>query len=328
MNNQLKSITETILFNPKDYKGIYEGVHQLHDIFAEATEVRAGNITDNDINLPSGNAVSTIKAAHCLLEFERTAVFLRGIYKAILQLKNDFPNQRLHILYAGCGPYATLLTPLTSIFSGDEVAFHLLDINENSIEAAKKLYTDLKLADYVNEWILADATTYRVPDGKVVHLMISETMLNALRKEPQVAIMLNLIPQLPAKGLFIPNEITVSAQLLSPKLETERNLTPDLEPERINLGNIYTIGRDNCATHQPVTIQIPEDIGAFRQLSLLTAINTYADEKLGTYSTSLTMPMRLFYADEHAGKQLRFKYKMGDKPGFEYEWVDAAMVIS
>ncbi|MEO8885527.1 MAG: hypothetical protein ABI367_05650 [Mucilaginibacter sp.] len=328
MSNTMHQITQTLLFCPDDAGGIYKGVHQLHDIFAASTGVKAGDITDKDIYLPSGKAVSTIKAAHCLLEFERTAVFLRGVYQAIIQLKKDYPDTRLHVLYAGCGPYATLLTPLTSVFGIDEIAFHLLDINEDSIAAAQKLYAYLKLDGYVEEWLLADATTYYVPEGEVMHLMISETMLNALRKEPQVAIMLNLVPQLPDKGLFIPQEITVSAQLLSPRLETDRYLTPDTEPERINLGNIYTIGRYNCAKHKPVTIKIPEEIGRFRQLSLLTTITTFGNEKLGTYTTSLTMPLRLFDADDCIGKQVKLTYQISDKPGFEYEWVEDAVNIS
>jgi hypothetical protein len=323
MNNTIRDITETLLFEPFNYKGVYDGVHQLHDLFAAASEVRAGNIIDKDINLPSGNAVSTIKAAHCLLEFQRTAVFLRGIYKAILQLKKDFPNERLHILYAGCGPYATLLTPLTAYFRADELAFYLLDINEASVEAAQKLFTELKLNDYVEEWIIADATKYQIPYGEIRHLIISETMLNALRKEPQVEIMLNLVPQLPANGLFVPQEITVSAKLLSPRLETDRYLTPDHEPERINLGTVYSIGRKNCAKHQPVIITIPKETGVFKQLSLLTDITTFADEKLGIYASSLNMPMDLFNADEHTGKQLRFQYITGEYPGFKYEWVNA-----
>lgn len=328
MENAIKNITEILLFEPDNYKGVYDGVHQLHHIFAAASGVRAGNITDKDIDLPSGNAVSTIKAAHCLLEFQRTAVFLRGVYKAILQLQKDFPGERLHILYAGCGPYATLVTPLTAFFRADEVAFHMLDINEASVVAAQKLYTKLNLADYVEEWIIADATAYQVPQGQTRHLMISETMLNALRKEPQAQIMLNLVPQLPAKGLFIPHEITVSAKLLSPRLETDRYLTPGIEPERINLGTVYAIGRENCAIHQPVTITIPKEAAGFGQLSLLTDITAFPGETLGIYSCSLTMPMRLFNVEEHLGRQLRFQYRMGEKPVFEYQWVDADIMTA
>lgn len=319
-NPILHQATEDLLLQPDNYKLIYNAVHTLHDLYASPTGISAGNITDQDIWLPSGNAVSTIKAAHCLLEFMRTAVFLRGIHKAILTLQQSFPGQRIHILYAGCGPYATLLTPLTTRFSSEEIAFHLLDINEDSLTSAKKLYSTLQLEDYVEEWICADATTYKIPNDITIHLMISETMLNALRKEPQVAIMLNLVPQLPEQGLFVPEEINVSAQLLSRRDEGNRYMHPDKEPERINLGTVYSIGRDHCEPQKPVTIEIPESFADHKDLYLLTNITTFGEEKLGIYECSLNMPVHIANVEQHQGRRIVFTYHMGEKPGFAYEW--------
>ena len=311
-----------ILLDPQTYPGvIHQQVHIMHQIFARHAGISAGSVTDEDMNLPSGNAVSPIKAAHCLLEFQRTAIFLRGIYQAIIDLKMRFPGERLHILYAGCGPYATLLTPLTSVFSTNEVAFHLLDVNPTSVEAAQRLYTEMQLNDYVEEWLIADATTYQIPAGQVRHLIISETMLNALRKEPQVAIMLNLLPQLPVGGQFIPHQITVSAQLLNATAEHYRYQHPDTEPERLHLADLYTIGTVHRLPQQPVEVPIPQDPGNFNELSLLTHINTYGTHWLQTYECSLNMPVRIAKLDDCRGKTIRFTYHMGQKPGFEHQWV-------
>lgn len=316
----LEKATDTLLYKPGYFKDIYDDLHELHDLYALHTGISAGSITDKDIWLPSGNAVSSIKAAHCLLEIQRTAVFIRGIYKAIQALQQSFPGERIHILYAGCGPYATLLTPFTTKFSADEIAFHLLDINEDSLAAAKKLYKALAIENYVEEWICADATNYQVPEHQTIHLMISETMLNALRKEPQVAIMLNLIPQLPKNGLFIPQEINVTAQLLSGRKETDRYLNPDVEPERVNLGTVYSIGIDNCYPHAPVTIEIPREIGDNKDLQLLTDIITFENERLGIYDSSLNTPVKVASIEGLEGKKIIFTYKMGEKPGFVWEW--------
>ena len=318
----LEQSTNTLLFRPTDYQDIYNELHELHDLYALHSNVSAGNITDQDMFLPSGNAVSPIKAAHCLLEIQRTAVFIRGINKAILALQTAFPGQRIHILYAGCGPYATLLTPFTTRFTKEEIAFHLLDINEVSLDAAKKLYQGLQIEDYVAEWICEDATTYRLPDDLTIHLIISETMLNALRKEPQVEIMLNLIPQLDEKALFVPCNITVSAQLLDGYKETYRYLEPEKIPERLNLGNIYSIGREQCEPHSQVIIEIPEQIENFKQLSLLTPITTFDDEQLNTYESSLNMPLRIAAnVTGYEGKKITFDYQNGATPGFEYKWM-------
>ena len=321
MNANIREITETLLFEPTNYKGLREGVNELHRLFSLATGISAGSINDEDIYLPSGRAISPMKAAHCLLEYQRTATFLRGIYKGIAQLKLNYPGERLHILYAGCGPYATLLTPLTAFFKADEVAFHLLDINAIAIDAARKLFDSLELKEYVAEWICADATTYKVPEGTTMHLMISETMVNALRSEPQVEIMMNLLPQLPALGVFIPHEITISAKLVTAE-EVWKPITTDPQPLRIELGAIYSIGRENAAPARDLTLTIPEDTKECNQLNLFTDIITFGGEKLSVGKCCLNIPWQLTGVGEHKGKQLHIHYRMGGNPGFECDWVE------
>lgn len=317
----LEKSTETLLFKPTHFKDIYDELHELHNLYATHSGIAAGSINDDDIYLSSGKAVSPIGAAHCLLEIQRTAVFIRGINKAILALQQSFPGQQIHILYAGCGPYATLLTPFTTRFTPEEITFHMLDINEASLEAAKKLYKGLQLEDYIAEWICADATLYQLPADSTIHLIISETMLNALKKEPQVEIMLNLMPQLHEKALFIPEEITVSAQLLDHKQEASRYQELNKTPERINLGTLYAIGRADCKPQSQVTIEIPKQTGNFNSLNLLTDITTFGDEKLSIYDCSLNLPLRIADVSDLEGRSIHFNYKTGTVPGFEYEWV-------
>lgn len=316
----LEKSTNTLLFKPTNFKDIYDDLHELANFYASHSGIAIGNITDKDIMLPSGKAISPIKAAFCLVEIQRTAVFIRGINKAIAQLQASFPGERIHILYAGCGPYATLLTPFTTRFTPGELAFHLLDINEISLTAAKKLYKALELEDYVAEWICADATTYQLPKDQTIHMVISETMLNALRKEPQVDIMLNLIPQMHEKALFIPQTITVTAQLLDNRKEMDRAIEPYLIPERMNLGTLYTIGREEYQPPQQVTIEIPQEIQNFKNLNLLTDIITFENERLSAYESSLNMPVRIQNVSGHEGRKLIFNYERGEKPGFKYEW--------
>lgn len=313
----LKRAAQTIIDEPENLGGIYKVVHELHSVYAEQSGVTAGNITDDDIMLPSGKAVSTIKAAHCLLEFQRTAVFLRGIYKAVCRLKADFPLETIHILYAGCGPYATLLTPLVALFSPSEIAFTFLDINQVSLDAVKKMYEGQRLNKYVKAYICADATTYKIPERSTVHLAVSETMLNALMKEPQVAVMQNLIPQLPPMGLFLPAKITVSANLLDTN-EEQRSITTGSLPRRIALGEVYTISREYYAAPQPVTFSIPNEVEGFKTLYLHTRIETFGDEVLTDYQCSLTNPKKISSVSEMDGKHITFNYLSGETPGFTY----------
>lgn len=317
----LEQSTNTLLFKPTDYKSIYDDLHELASFYASHTGVAIGNINDNDIMLPSGKAISPIKAAFCLVEIQRTAVFVRGINKAIAQLQAAFPGERIHILYAGCGPYATLLTPFTTRFTSSELAFHLLDINEISLTAAKKLYKNLALEDYVAEWICADATTYRLPEDETIHMIISETMLNGLRKEPQVDIMLNLIPQMHKEALFIPQNIVVTAQLLDGRQEMGRYEEPYPAPERLNLGAVYAIGRQQCQPPRPVIFEIPQQVKNYKNLNLLTDITVFEDERLSIYESSLNLPIRIADVTGREGRAIKFTYQHGEKPGFKFEWL-------
>lgn len=315
----LQRATQTFIDEPDNLGGIYKVVHELHAVYAEQSGVTAGNIIDEDIMLPSGKAVSTIKAAHCLLEFQRTAVFVRGIYKAVCQLKADFPSQTIHILYAGCGPYATLLTPLVALLSPLEITFTFLDINQVSLDAVKRMYDRQNLGKYIKAYICADATTYKIPEGTTVHLAVSETMLNALMKEPQVAVMQNLIPQLPYKALFVPAKITVSANLLDAQ-EEQRSNTAGVLPRRITLGDVYTISREHYAAPKPVIFRIPDKIDGFKTIYLHTRIETYGGEVLTDYQCSLTNPKMIASVEDKEGKYITFNYINGETPGFTHQW--------
>lgn len=318
--DMIQRAARMIIDEPDNLGGIYKVIHELHAVYAEQSGVSAGDIIDDDIMLPSGKAVSTIKAAHCLLEFQRTAVFVRGIYKAVCKLKADFPLETIHILYAGCGPYATLVTPLVALFSPSEITFTFLDINQVSLDAVKRMYDRQSLSEYIKAYICADATTYKIPEGTTVHLAVSETMLNALMKEPQVAVMQNLMPQLPHMALFVPAKITVSANLLDAKEEQRSITTAGILPLRMSLGDVYIISRTQYATPQPVTFRIPDEVDDFKTIYLHTRIETYGDEVLTDYQCSLTNPKKITSVGDMEGKHITFNYLNGETPGFTYLW--------
>lgn len=309
-----------ILLSSENYGEIYAAVHALHDVLSAITGIRAGDISDKDILLPQGKAVSPIKAAFCLLEFERTRRFLRGIYKAILHLKEKVKGRPVNILYAGCGPYATLVTPLTSVFNADELRFSLLDINEVSLDAARRLYESLTLSEYVKEYILADGTTYQLNPGDQIDMIVSETMHNALKDEPMVAIMDNLMPQLGADGIFIPQQITVDAALLNATEEQAGFLTAGYQPKRIALGNVYTIGTPN-GNRAAITFTLPP-AESHPLLRLLTRITVFGDEVLTDYNCSLNLPAHIATIPQPVNfNAVKFEYEQGAKPGYRVEFL-------
>lgn len=313
-------LTNILLFEKENYGTIHQCLHNLHDFYASITGITAEHTSDKNVFLPTGKAISPGQAANCLLDIRRTVVFLRGIRKAILELQQELNGEPVHILYAGCGPYATLLTPLTTIFKPQEVRFHLMDVNQQSVTAAEMLYKQLNAVDYVDEFICADASTYQLKQP--THLVICEAMQSALAREPQVSIMLNLIPQLATSARFIPERITIVACLVDTEQEMQGFMVEGSEPQRIYLPEIFVIGRSQLPSLSPFEITLPGQITSHDELQLHTRVDVYGDERLDVNNCGITLPLKVMGVGGKAGKKVRFEYQVGDTPGFTWQLVD------
>lgn len=299
----------------------YKAAHALYDVYAGITGVTAFDHSRDAANLATGVAISSSAAAHCLLEFGRTTAFLRGIRKAITDLQERFPGERLHVLYAGCGPYATLLTPLLRLYEPSLLSIDMLDISTRSIESVKHLYATLGLEAYVNDYIVADAISYQVNKDRPVHLLISETLNAALRNEPFVSIMQNLVPQLAEGAAVVPQQVVVDAVYLNMKEETKRMTTPGMKTERITAARLASFDKEHLATPAPVSFVVPGIDPIACTLYLLTLIDVYKGERIQENECSLTIPMRVKLFGAAPGDEIKMSYRVNEKPGFVAELV-------
>lgn len=293
----------------------------LYNVFRRITGVSPAQIgTDEDIMLPSGKAISPSAAAHCLLEMKRTAVFLRGIHQAVLQKLNNRANKDkpVRILYAGTGPYGTLVIPLLHRFTPQEIQVDVLDINPASLEALQKLIDELQLNNYIGSVCCEDATTFTL--SRNYDIAISETMLACLKNEPQVAVMQNIIPQLQPDAIFIPEEICIDAALTNPKMEQERLFYYEDEPppfRRIALGSVFTVNKQNLDTDRmQKTIEIPDEKD-FPVLKLFTTVKVFGDEQLSENDSSITLPVNFYDLRKQPALHITFWYVQGEKPCIE-----------
>lgn len=316
-----------------------EAAINLYSLFSKAAgrKADAGSRADSpDVFLPSGKAISPAQAAMCILDFARTAKFLRGINDALVELQKRFPGERLEILYAGCGPFATLAVPLAARFDSSEIQFTLLDVHENSLDSARRIFQFFGLANYAGNFIRSDAATYVHPIAP--HLIITETMQRALEKEPQIAVTLNLAPQLRQNGIFIPERICVDAYLYDSQkeflilpAEADESAFDDLEAKRvrIHLGRIFEITAGKSfeipeTNRLPsVTVDVPKDADKNLKLMLSTKVVIFEAVRLEEYESAITYPLPLNDVDwTQCGNQLEFTYSLGGKPRFEYQRAD------
>ncbi len=187
------------------------------------------NTQPTDIILTKGIAINPELARNCFQDYFRTYSFMYGVYKcATEKLKQH--STKLNILYAGTGPYLTIILPLLFLLSNKEINITALEINEHSHFISKQLIKELKKESYFKLVSCCDALTYATADR--FDIIISETMDKALSREPQVAIFSNLINYLKPNGHLIPEFIKVN--LLASSVYLEKKVMPKWMHNSIN----------------------------------------------------------------------------------------------
>ncbi|HMQ48473.1 MAG TPA: hypothetical protein PKA00_06150 [Saprospiraceae bacterium] len=285
-----------------------------------------------DIILENGKALGTVWAATCIDDFIRTKRFVSGLAKAI-KSQEKFGRKPIHILYAGCGPFATLALPIMLHFSAADVQFSLLEINPLSFEKVKKVIATLGLEPYLKRVELVDASTYRIPKDEAVDILLSETMQRALSEEPQVPIVLNLWRQLSQEALLIPESICLELSILKPN---HSEAVPQMRPS-ISLGTIATLSAEEIIQSNLIqqwengqtrfwenTFQLSEaDIKPPGQLAVLTEIRVFGEERITFNQSGLTTPLILSDLSAFAPQGLCLKcwYEIGNMPGLHYTFM-------
>ncbi|MGZ8216479.1 hypothetical protein [Methylomagnum sp.] len=336
--DRLRAIADTLLDISAPPSQALAASHALTDLFASLEGFDAGqNGTDYKHRLDTytahGKALSPINAARCAWEHLRTTRFLQGAHAALREAQRRFPGQRIEVLYAGTGPYATLVLPLLPRFSPEALRLTLLDIHPHCLDSVARLLEGLGLGGFVREFVVADATRYRHPSNRPPHVVITETMQKALIKEPQVAITLNLALQLAPGGLLVPERVDVRACLADPSrempvLDAEGNCP---ERARVDLGKVFELSLDTArawakpdltdVAFPPARVAVPEPRPeSATRFMLLTHIATFGEIGLGDYDCSLTCPVEIRpLRDPAPGLAVELRYRMDASPGFEHQ---------
>lgn len=324
--DRLKNITAIILDPSISYLEIRNACESLSDFFYEISGFNDG-LKENDDHVFSqaGKALSPNMAAMCIKDMMRTRTFLSGINQAISDRLDINPGQPVKILYAGTGPFATLLTPLVTRYSPEQLQIVMLEINTQSINYLKKVISGLAIESYVTDLVHADAVIYSIPDNLQPDIIVSETMNAALQTEPQVEILANLVAQCKHQPLLIPENIQVTVCLAG---------YDGIEPvDPLELGMLLELNADtaiqihNCpgeipVLNQGIQINIPSQYDSrLNQLSLFTTIKVYKDYQILFNESGLTIPIiqMIISRGQSFPARLVFFYDRGKMPAFRYK---------
>jgi len=283
-------------------------------------------VADGETKTIHGLALSPTMAGRCADDIARTAVFLRGLNRAVEESRKLERHRPIRVLYAGCGPYALLAVPSMSIFGPEELRFTLLDIHRPSIDSARVVVEALGLGECVESYEVCDACQYRIPTDRTPDIILSETMNACLKKEPQVAISRHLLAQA-SSAMLVPEAVRVDAYLVNVGREFSfvepgsSGVAP--KRDRVFLGRVFELSAESIASwaHESgdrlpaYSVHVPRPLEARYTPMLLTTVVVHADHVLEAYDSGLTIPKRIPFDDPiRGGDTLGFHYQLGSHP--------------
>ena len=339
---KLHNISDTLLDEASSPTQLREALDAFAQLCSDITAVipdRSFDAWAGDSLLEDGVAINPEAAAHCVKDYQRSVVFIRAAYAAINTARERFANQPIEILYAGCGPFATLLLPLLGRFKTGELHIHLLDIHQRSLDSVGQLIEQFGLQAQNINYVQDDACRYQHPGSP--HIIITETMQKSLEQEPQFAVTANLAPQLHNQGIFIPQKIEVELCLADLEAETaafKRGEVLDADKlvttgKRHSLGTVLCLTPENAAVllqqaeensstgvlelkSVEATVPSVSDLDGFDAL-LFTRIQAFGQHQLLDYESEITLPLRCTdMMPLQAGVEYRVSFQLGSYPKF------------
>ena len=334
IKTQLKKIALAFLDHQSDLVATKHNADDYFDLLTTQLQLDGHGLSNRESVLTqSGRAISPFEAAHCIKEFTRTKQFIAGLNAAIIDLQKKFPGETIRILYAGTGPFAALVLPLTALYTCQEIQLTLMEVNPTSMDFLRETFTHFNLLDYVDDFILADASQYKLKQKGIHHLLLTETMQNALKNEPQVSIALNLMPQMHPAALMVPECISINLVLMDIRKNFNRKLGHPIDQYYDFLGCVLDFNIEKISALDSALIPFSRKkefscnnifIPAYlpdKVLNLLTEIQIYQGYRLSLDECSLNLPICIRENPLLANRAhfLSFKYIIADLPGFEWK---------
>ncbi len=272
----------------------------------------------DEARLPGGVAIAPLSAARCILDFARTRCFLRAVAAAIglAQARFGLP---VEVLYAGSGPFAPLLFPLTTLLPAGCARFTLLDAHAEAVACVGRLARAFEAERWLASVGVADACVWRAP--RAPHVIVAEVMQAGLEREPQVALTQALGAQLAPGGLFVPEQVTLTLCLA----DLSREFGLAATPARAPLGELLRLRADETwPTPEPSARFVAPDFdGPARRALLLTHVRALGELELRECDSGITYPKALAALGlVDPGVTLEFRYRIGPDPRVEAAFVD------
>ncbi|MBX2827114.1 MAG: hypothetical protein KTR22_03085 [Flavobacteriaceae bacterium] len=328
--DRLRKIVPVILDESMDYLELQNALKDFKSLCLEITGLDfATEDARSSIYLENGKAIGPAWAGACIDDIVRTKRFVRGLKKAVDDVKKRKKSEPVSVLYSGTGPFATLVLPLIAVFKPEEVQFVLLEINPVSFESVQQVFKAFNAEDYVTEYLNEDACTIALSNPEQFDVVVVECLQHALAREPQVAITHNLMSQCREDVILIPKSITLHISLLNSAKEIEaltQDHSIDVTDYRMDSKAVFVLDKDIINSVQaPLhpefsfpkeTVRFPEKVvQRMNALAITTLIHTYAEEHISYKESGLTIPKTIKRLDGFNTELIvDAQYRLGKDP--------------
>lgn len=322
LRTRVAELTRILLDTGRDASALRPEVVALAEYLVEASGHVAGDVvTEGESRTDEGLALSPSMAAMCIDDYVRTIVFLRGVHAAVESVDVDRP---VRVLYVGCGPLATLVAPLLTVFDPGSWTCRWIDIHDASVQCARRVASVLDAGSVVSDVMQADAFALQLDPDELPDVIVLEILQAALEKEPQVALTRHLLAQAPDATL-VPERIDVTLEWT----DVGARVAGREDPDWADLGTAFTIDRDTARRPavgeflEGATLVLPDPLPSAGQPMLCTRLTVFGPHVLAGFDSGLTMPRVLEGPVAlQPGASLRFRYRTGGSPGLEVERLD------
>lgn len=335
---KLSRITTIIIDDELHYLNLFNALKDLKKLFLEVSEVdiNAPEYLD-DIHHGTGKAIGPKWAELCIDDIMRTKQFMKGTLKAIRKSLKTNNKKPVTLLYIGTGPFATLVLPLTTLFTPEELQLVLVEVNPISMESLKKCIRNFGIESYVKNYFCCDASQLQLENPSEIDILLLECLQFALVKEQQVSITYNLIPQLKKDVILVPEEIKLSISVIDLKKKMVFVNSLDYD-SKINyhkdINSVFVLNKaeiqKNKTQYKPEGFEFSEvttfisdvDKKNFTHIIIATDICVFENEKLSIDECSLTMAYKLAKMEDIASySKIKTTYIVNEVPGLKIEWV-------
>lgn len=330
MNNyleRLKEIAPAILAEELNYEELTKALSNYRELLLEITALNLDSQENvSNIALKDGLAIGPSWAARCLDDVLRTKRFIRGVYLAVSSvISKDKP---VEILYSGTGPFATLVLPLLTQFSPQQIQFTLVEVNPISYNYVLQVFKAFNAEAYIRKSYLEDATKLNLPNSKSIDVIIVECLQHALAREPQVAITTNYMKQCREDVILIPEAISLNLTLMNRSREMDSFFAEGKKVERIDK-EVFLLDKSNASDFNLTEAQevklsemethfSEEELQNMTVLTVTTNIKVFQNEILSNYDSGLTIPFTHSEIKEGDNNLvISTYYKIGDEPSLQ-----------